>query len=57
MKSRDPDIPWKRIAGMRDTLIYGYLGVDLKLIWKVATEDAPELKKRLRGILRTMGDQ
>ena len=57
MKDKYPDISWKRIAGMRDTLIHGYLGVDLKLIWKVATEDAPELMKRLREILHTMGDQ
>lgn len=30
-KQRQPDIPWKRIAGMRDRLTHDYFGVDLAL--------------------------
>ena len=36
LKEKYPDIPWKRIAGMRDILIHGYFSVDLNLTWKVA---------------------
>jgi len=31
MKEKYPDIPWKRISGMRDILIHEYFGVDLIL--------------------------
>lgn len=29
VKEKYPDVPWRRISGMRDVLIHGYFGVDL----------------------------
>lgn len=50
IKDRYPDIAWKEIAGMRDILIHGYFGVDLKLTWKVAKKDVQELKQGMLKI-------
>ena len=50
IKNKYPDIPWRQIAGMRDILIHEYFGVDLKLTWKVATEDVLDFKKKLLKI-------
>lgn len=46
-KQKYPDIPWKKIAGMRDVLIHEYFGVDLELTWEVVKEDIVNLKERI----------
>jgi len=50
LKEKYPDIPWKRIAGMRDILIHGYFSVDLNLTWKVAKDEIADLKKKILKI-------
>jgi len=51
-KNRYPEIPWKKIAGLRDVLTHAYFGVNLDRIWKIIEEDIPHLKSemaRVRG--------
>ncbi len=43
-RHRHADIPWSRMAGMRDVLIHDYMGVDLMTVWKVVQERLPEIK-------------
>lgn len=38
-----PDVPWKRMAGMRDRLIHGYFGIDANIVWETATKLIPAL--------------
>lgn len=47
IKELAPDIPWSKIAGMRDRLIHAYFIVDYKLVWKTLEEELPRLKERL----------
>jgi len=50
-KNDYPDIPWKRISGLRDKLIHEYFGVDLELTWNILVRDLPELKIKIQKIL------
>ena len=42
LSSKNPDIPWSDMAGMRDVLIHDYIDVDLGVVWKTASEDIPK---------------
>ncbi|MEK6921709.1 MAG: DUF86 domain-containing protein [Nanoarchaeota archaeon] len=50
------DIPWGDIAGMRDKLMHQYFGVDLNTVWKVWTENIPELKQKISIIKENLKD-
>ena len=33
MKALHPEIPWEDIAGFRNRMVHGYLGVNLDIVW------------------------
>lgn len=55
LKEKYPDIPWKKMAGMRDKLMHEYFGVDLEIIWQVIKQDLPLLKALIKKILSEIG--
>jgi uncharacterized protein with HEPN domain len=50
-RDRQPDIPWKQIAGMRDHLTHAYFGVDLALVWRVTERDLGPLDAAVAALL------
>jgi len=49
-RQKHSDIPWKKIAGMRDVITHDYDEIDLTEIWTVITESIPELLKYLENL-------
>jgi len=46
-----PEIPWDKIAGMRDFLAHRYGSVNLSTVWVTIKERIPELKDVCEAIL------
>lgn len=51
---KHPNIPWKKMAGMRDVLIHHYEDSDLNIAWAVIQNDLPDLIEKIKNILKIL---
>ncbi len=54
IREKYPEIPWKGMAGMRDKVIHGYFGVDIKVVWDTVKKRIPELKPLFEKMLEEL---
>jgi len=47
-KSQIRSIPWKQIYGMRNRIVHGYEGVEMKIVWDTIERDLPFLEKEIK---------
>lgn len=53
LRADHDDVPWRRIAGLRDVLIHDDMGVDdVDAVWEVTATNLPDLRKRVQAILQ-----
>jgi len=38
-----PQVPWRKVIGMRHRVVHEYLYVDFQIVWDVATTGIPDL--------------
>jgi uncharacterized protein with HEPN domain len=51
IRTANPGLPWKALAGMRDRLAHRYFDVDLDIVWSVITQNFPLLLPQIDKIL------
>jgi uncharacterized protein with HEPN domain len=51
VRERYPQIPWRKIVGVRNIAIHHNFGVDLETVWFIITRQLPDLQSSLRAIL------
>ncbi len=51
VRENHPQVPWRKICGLRDVVIHEYFGVDMEIIWDIVTGEVPILLKQIQKIL------
>ena len=57
IKGTEPQTPWRELAGFRNVIVHGYLGVDLGAIWLVVEQDLPALTEAVNRMATHLGPQ
>lgn len=50
LRSKYPEIPWRKMAGLRDVVIHDYAGLMMGRVWKTITKDLPSTKPKIEEI-------
>ena len=55
IKGTEPQTPWRELAGFRNVIVHGYLGVDLGAVWLVVEQDLPALTEAVSRMSARLG--
>lgn len=47
-RSRHPEVPWKKMAGLRDVIIPDYQELNREMIFKIASQDITKVLEHIR---------
>jgi uncharacterized protein with HEPN domain len=48
---RHPEIEWEDIIGFRNIAVHAYFAVEWSIVWVAATQETPELRRKIADIL------
>ena len=51
IKAQNPEVEWKKLAGLRDILIHDYFGIDDEIIWDIIINKLSELKTNILDLI------
>lgn len=56
IRSRHPEIPWRRIRDISNVLMHVYFGINLATAWRTIQCDVPEVERQMRQLLAAEGE-
>jgi uncharacterized protein with HEPN domain len=51
IKNKYPEIPWKKMYGLRNLIAHEYFGIDYEMIWEISKNNLPQNSLDLREII------
>lgn len=57
LRSKAPDIEWRRIVGTRNRVAHAYLGIEPETVWMIVTQHLPMLRNQLRALIASVSDE
>lgn len=51
IQDKYPEMPWRKMYGLRNLISHEYFGIDYELIWEIATKNLPKNKELLVEII------
>jgi uncharacterized protein with HEPN domain len=52
IQKKYPEIPWKKMYGLRNLIAHEYFGIDYEMIWEIARKNLPQNRIDLIEIIR-----
>lgn len=56
IKEQHSEVPWEKIAGMRNRIVHEYFGVDETILWQTIQDDLVPLRIHIAAILAEFED-
>ena len=50
IRTVNPHIEWRKMAGMRDMMIHGYFSINYRILWDVIQYEIPLLKTQIKKL-------
>ncbi len=50
-KALHSDVPWADMIGFRNVAIHGYFTMKWSIVWTIAAQQAPDLRRKVEAIL------
>jgi len=51
IQEKYPEIPWRKMYGLRDLIAHEYFGMDYEMIWEIAKNNLPQNRNDLERII------
>jgi uncharacterized protein with HEPN domain len=52
IRQKNPQVEWRKMAGMRDMMIHGYFSINYQIVWDVVQNKIPPLKQQVEQLLK-----
>lgn len=51
-KSKNEQINWSKIYGLRNIIAHHYFGINVDLVWQIIQKDLPIFKEQINNLLK-----
>ena len=52
--TKNPEVDWKNIAGVRHKIVHDYVDIDYDVVWRIVQDDIPGAYAKLQEIEKTL---